>query len=301
MAKSTSGLRARTVAGALQALAVCCLLPAPASNPQIGTPPSSLFDQPPSSVIPFAEIPASAEEIALSVETVKVTVHRAAALDSVKVLSSCPSHWNVSGNVVRQVALSSTARGVAIRADATGAQAIVNGHIYQLPRDAEGAVHSLKIENGEVIINGQRLKPLPGSDVPGSCTGPETLEIQVPDSYTGGLVLSCHGASDVQVDSWKGGTLVIMLHNQSTVSTGRLQGLAKAVVDIEGDSRAEIKDISTRAFVANINGSGTVFVGGGSADMSNATISGSGKMVLKGRFRNLRKSINGTGTIQVTE
>src|SRR5579885_526006 len=274
MAKSTSGLRARTVAGALQALAVCCLLPAPASNPQIGTPPSSLFDQPPSSVIPFAEIPASAEEIALSVETVKVTVHRAAALDSVKVLSSCPSHWNVSGNVVRQVALSSTARGVAIRADATGAQ---------------------------VIVNGQRLKPLPGSDVPGSCTGPETLEIQVPDSYTGGLVLSCHGASDVQVDSWKGGTLVIMLHNQSTVSTGRLQGLAKAVVDIEGDSRAEIKDISTRAFVANINGSGTVFVGGGSADMSNATISGSGKMVLKGRFRNLRKAINGTGTIQVTE
>lgn len=255
-----------------------------------------------SSTVSFAKIPGSAQEIGLSVESaVKVHVKRSAGIGEINVSSNCPGHWNVSGNVVTQVAMSSTSKGVSVRADAAGAKAIVNGHIYQLPRDANGAVHSLKIENGQVIINGQKLDPMPGSDVPGTCTGPDMLEVEVPDHYSGGLIISCHGASDVKVDSWTGGTVMLSLQGNANVVTGNLHGLSKAVVDINGPGKAEIKAITAKTFVANSNNGGVLHVNSGSADMSNATISGSGSITLKGKFKNLKKSVNGEGNIQVLE
>ena len=285
----------------LAAWLVSPTLMAESANPHITSPSAEALSQPPSDTVSFATISTSVPEIILSAESVKISVRRLAGGDDIKVSSNCPAHWYVRNNIVRQVALSTTQKGVSLRADATGAQVLANGRIYQLPRDSDGAVRSLKIEDGRVIINGQQLQPLPGSDVPGSCTGPDLLEVQVPDNYSGGLLLSCQGASQVAVDSWQGGSLVASLHGQSTLVTGRLQGLAKAVVDVDGSASAQIKGLSTKAFVANINGSGNVSVDNGSADISNATISGSGTMTLKGKFKNLKKSVNGTGTIQVIE
>jgi hypothetical protein len=271
------------------------------SNPQVGTPQADSLNSSSSSTVSFAKIPASAEEIVLSVETVKVSLKRVPGAKEMNVASNCPGHWNVSGNVIRQVAFSSTAKGVSIRADATGAQAMVNGKIYQLPRDSDGAVRSLKIESGQVVINGRKLDPIPGSDVPGPCTGPEVLEVQIPESYKGGLVLSSHGAADIQVDSWEGSKIVLLIHGTSSVEMGKVSGLSKLVIDIEGQGKARVKGVSTKALVANINGAGTLQVDGGSADMSNATVSGSGTITLKGKFKNLKKSVNGGGDIQVIE
>ncbi len=277
------------------------LLPAQGSNPQISAPSGSLVNDAPSAPVIFAKIPASSEDIALSVETVKVKIRRLPGVNEISIASNCPSHWNVSGRVIRQVALSTASRGVSVRADATGAQAIVNGHIYQLPRDSDGAVHSLKIESEQVIINGNKLEPLKGSDVPGSCIGPDVLDVVVPDSYSGGLIVSCHGSSEVVIDSWSGGSVLLSLHDSSSVVAGKLNGLSKAVVDIDGLGKAELKAVTTKALVANINGGGAVKVLSGSSDLSNATISGSGTIVLKGKFKNLKKSINGTGSIQLLE
>jgi hypothetical protein len=288
----------------LSGILICGILlstPAFSSNPQISTPTANIMNDASSAPVSFAQIPATAPEIAFSFETVKVTIKREAGLDEIRISSNCPNHWNVSSSVVRQVALSSTSKGVSVRADATGAQAIVNGQIYQLPRGSDGAVHSLKIENGQVIINGQKLSPIAGSDVPGGCTGPDVLEVRVPESYKGGLLLSCHGASDVNLDSWMGGSVMISLHGSGNVNTGKLQNLSKAVFDVDGTGKAEIKGLTAKALVANINGAGSVLVNGGSADLSNATISGSGSIKLKGSFKNLKKSVNGSGSIQVLE
>lgn len=275
--------------------------PAVASGPQITAPPAQTLNNAPSSTARFATIPKESEDIGLAVETAKVTIRRAPGIEDIAVSSSCPSHWNVTGKVIRQVALSTLSQGVSVRADATGAQAIVNGKIYQLPSDSDGTVHSLKIENGQVIINGQRLEPLRGSDVPGTCTGLDVLEVLVPENYAGGLILSCHGSADVNVDGWTGSNILLSLHGSSNVTAGKLNGLTKVVVDVDGLSKANIKGVSTKAFVANVNGSGGVTVGGGSAELSNATISGSGTITLKGKFRNLKKSVNGSGSIQVIE
>lgn len=289
------------LAGGLIICASTCPFPVSASNPQVGAPQADRLNNSSSSPVNFAKIPSSADEIVLSVETVKVSLRRVAGAKEMTVSSNCPGHWNVSGNVIRQVAFSSTAKGVSIRADATGAQAMVNGRIYQLPRDSDGAVRSLKIESGQVVINGRKLDPIPGSDVPGPCTGPEVLDVQIPDSYKGGLTLSSHGAAEVQVDSWEGSKIVLLIHGTSSVEMGKVSGLAKLVIDIEGQGKARVKAVSTKALVANINGAGTLQVDSGSAEMSNATVSGSGTITLKGKFKNLKKSVNGGGDIQVTE
>lgn len=249
----------------------------------------------------FAQISTSSPEVALSVESAHVKIRRVPAQQDIVVLSNCPKHWNVTGGVIRQVALSTTQKGVQLRADAAGAHVVVNGRVYQLPRDSDGAIRSLKVENGVVLINGRALEPLPGSDKPGSCTGPDALEVTVPDQYSGGLTIYCRGRSTVAVDSWKGGNLVASLSGEAALSAGKVSGLKKAVVDVQGTGTAQIDGLWAKAFVANINGGGSVKVNSGVADMSNATVSGTGSIELTGQFRNLKKSVQGTGSVTVTE
>ncbi len=269
-----------------------------AAGPSVSLPNPEIPESPSGPVV-FAQIQTSMPGIVLNVESVKVTVRHAATADSISVASNCPAHWNVNGNTVRQVALSSTQKGVSLHASGAGAEVTVNGHIYQLPQGSDGAIHSLKVENGQVIINGQKLDPLPGSNVPGDCTGPDALEVTVPQSYEGGLELICTGTSSAQLDSWQKGPLVVSLAGQSSLTTGPLKKLEKAVIDVQGSGSAQIADLTAHALVANITGSGTLTVSNGSADMSNATISGTGSMHLKGSYKNLKKSVNGTGTIQI--
>jgi len=268
------------------------------ANPMVG---ATAVPQQSSNLVDFAHIAKDAPGILLVVEGVKVNIRHKADATDVSVASNCPGHWAVKGNIVRQVALSTTQRGVSVRADALGGQAIVNGRIYQLPKGSDGTIRNLKIENGVVTANGQPLEPLVGSSVPGDCTGPDTLEVTVPTSYQGGLELYCQGASVVDMDDWQGGSLIANLGGTSQLTTGRLQKLAKVVVDVLGGGKAQIKELSARVFVANINGSGSVTVDSGSADMSNATVSGTGTMTIHGKFANLKKAVTGTGTITVLD
>lgn len=251
--------------------------------------------------VSFASVDPAALELVLSVESANVSIKRRAGTDAISVSSNCPGHWNVTRNVIRQAGLSTTQKGVSLKADASGAHMLVNGRIYQLPRDADGAVRSLKVKDGVVTVNGRKLEPLPGSDVPGNCTGPDQLEIIVPERYGGGLIISCRGASRVAVDRWTGGNFVASLSGTADFAAETLKGLEKAVIDINGDSKARIKSLASKAFVANINGAGKVEVESGQSDLSNATVSGAGTMTLRGKFRNLKKSVSGTGTIDVAE
>src|SRR5205823_11000460 len=113
--------------------------------------------------------------------------HRVPGARSISASSNCPSHWNITGNVIRQVGMSTAQKGVTLRADGMGAQVTLNGQVYQLPQGSDGSIHSLKVENGVVTINGQKLQPLAGSGKPGGCTGPDTLDLAVPDNYSGAL------------------------------------------------------------------------------------------------------------------
>jgi len=275
--------------------------PVEAANPALVAPAANVPAAVTGALVPFAEVASNAPELVLALESVKLSVRRVAGAQAISIASNCPAHWNVSGNVVRQVGFSTTQKGVSLRADSTGAIAIVNGRIYQLPREADGSLRSIQMKDGEVVINGRKLEPLAGSDKPGACTGPDQVEVRVPDGYAGGLVLSVHGASTVQVDGWQGGSVMASLQGESSLVTGKLQGLAKAVVDVQGSGSAQIKGLSAKAFVANINGSGSVVVDSGSAELSNATVTGSGTMTLKGKFKNLKQSVTGTGQIQVKD
>ncbi len=251
--------------------------------------------------VQFARVGASASEIVLLVESARVTIRRQGTAEEISVASNCPAHWNVTNHVIRQAAMSTTQKGVSMSADSAGARIILNGKIYPLAQGSDGSIRNLQVKDGVVTINGRQLQPLPGSDVPGNCTGPDLLEVTVPEAYAGGLTVSCRGGSGVTIDSWTGGSLIANLSGSSTLSADSLKGLEKAVIDVNGDGKARIKSLASRAFVANINGGGSVQVDNGTAQLSNATVSGAGTMTLRGKFGNLKKSVAGSGNIDVTE
>lgn len=261
-------------------------------------PTDKLFTPP--DFVAFAEISTDAPEIILAVEGVRATVKRVAKKSQITVSSNCPGHWNCTRNVIRQVEALNMPKGVAIRADSAGGVALVAGKVYALPSSG-GQIKGVKIENGQVIINGQAVEPIPGSGKAGSCVGPDVLEIQVPDTYTGDLKIVINGSSEVIVDNWKNGAVLANVGAKGTLSAGKLDKVDKLVIDVQGMGKAHVGNVSAKALVVNIVGDGKITIDHGTADISNATISGTGTITMHGKYNNLQKDVKGQGAIEILD
>ncbi len=246
----------------------------------------------------IGHIPSNTEQLVILAESAKVNVVRSATAHDITVSSNCPHNWNLTGGVIRQAGFAKVKQGVSMMADALGSRAIVNGKVYILPN---GPIKGVSMGKDGVSVGGQKLEPLAGVDMPGTCEGPDALEISVPTAYTGDLMLGVANDSNVTVDSWQIGKLEATMLGKSTLSTGKLKSLAKAVLDVRGQGKAEIGDLSTKVLVANIAGSGSVIIKGGSAEISNATVAGDGKISLKGKYKGLKQVVEGQGSIQLLD
>ena len=272
--------------------------PAIASKRVVQVEETATKDQAPAGFVSFGHIPVTSEQIVIFAENARVSVSRSASATDITVSSNCPRNWNLSGSVVRQAGFSSPPKGVSMMSDALGARAIVNGHVYPLPA---GQLKGMSLGKDGVIIGGKKVDALAGSDIPGQSDGPDAVAVVVPEKYSGSLLLGAGGASEVQVSSWNGGKLEATILGDANLSTGNLKSLTKAVVDLRGKGKAEIGDLSTKVLVANVSGSGSVVVKNGSADVSNATVSGDGSISLKGNYKNLKKAVDGHGTINISK
>lgn len=296
-------MRRIKVAGGVSSLAVALVLTggivmqAQASKSEVNVDKKTNQDGA-SGTVRFATVANTNGELVVVAEDAKVFVKRVPNSTEIIVNSNCPRNWHVEGRMIRQCGFATEKKGTGLMADALGSRAIVNGKIYVLPG---GKMTGLKMGPDGVFVGGEKLEPLKGSDVPGTCSGPDIVEIQVPDNFTGGLKIGSSGNSDIQVASWKDGPFECVLLGNSSLSAGKFDALAKTVLDNRGKGKAEVSDVSTKVFVANIQGTGQVIVKRGSADMSNATVAGSGSISLKGNFSKLQKSVDGTGTIDVSE
>ncbi len=247
----------------------------------------------------FATIPLSSSNITLVSESAKVVIKRTAGISEVILSSNCPRNWNVQGTMIRQAGFSGEPRkGSALMADDLGSRAIVNGHVYLFP---PGPMKGIKMGADGVFINGQLVDPLKGSEIPCNCSGEDLLEINVPQSFSGGLRIGSSGNSAISIDSWKDGALECTLTGNSSLTTGKLDSLSKAAFDNKGKGSAEITELSTKIFVASIRGQGNaaIRVKNGKADMSNATVEGNGTIELHGNFKQLKQLVDGTGKIEV--
>lgn len=263
-----------------------------------------------SDLVSFSNFPTNKEEIALIVENSLVKIDRSTSAKDIVLSSNCPCHWNVGSNsagigIVRQVGFDTTARGVALRADEYGSLVILGGKVYKLPQEG-GQIRNLRTENGQAIVNGKPLEPLAGSDKAGPCTGPETLSITFPASYKGNLRLISYGGKS-NIKSWQNGDLNVKANGTSQVEIDSASDMNKVVLDISASSIKEgatisIGKMNTKIFVANVNGLGNIKVDNGKSGTSNATVSGGGKIFLKGKFDNLLKDIKGDQShIEVVE
>lgn len=244
----------------------------------------------------FASLPLSTKDLVVVAEDAKVKIVRIAGQNEISFYANCPRNWNVQGSTVRQAAFSLPRKGTAMLADALGNRAIANGKVYLFPA---GPMRGLQMNTKGVFVNGEELKPLSGTEMPGTCNGKDALEVRVPDSYTGNIALGSAGSSELSLSSWKGGDLSCLLTGKSSFSASKLDGLNKAVLDNKGDGTVEVNSLSAKIFVANVSRSGQVIVNDGKTELSNATVSGNGGIKLNGTFKNLQKSVEGAGKLEI--
>lgn len=289
----------RRIAASLAALVLAAFnLPAGAvkSEPQIKE--QAVTTQETPGFVAIGHLPVGTEQLVILAESAKIKISRSPNAGNITIASNCPRNWNVKGSVIRQAGFSKVRQGVSMMADALGSRAIVNGKVYLLPT---GPMKGLSMGKDGVSVGGQKLDPLAGVDMPGNCDGQDALEITVPAAYTGDLLLGMASDSDASIDSWQIGKLECTMVGKSTLSAGKLKSLAKAVLDVRGQGKAEISDLSTKVLVANIAGSGSVTIKKGTADISNATVAGDGIISLKGTYKNLKKVVEGPGSIQISD
>jgi hypothetical protein len=247
----------------------------------------------------FAQMPLSSRIITIVAESARVVVKRMPGLNEIIVSSNCPRNWSVQGALIRQAGFAGEIRkGSALLADDLGSRAIVNGHVYLFP---PGGMKGLKLGADGVFVNGQLVEPLKGSDIPCNCSGEDYLELAVPQSFTGDLKIGSAGKSLISVESWKDGALECVMLGNSSLKAEKLEALPKAIFDNRGSGSADISEVNTRVFVANIKGqgNGSIRVKKGDAEMSNATIEGNGTIELHGKFKNLQQLVEGSGKIEV--
>lgn len=244
----------------------------------------------------FAKFDLNQLEIVVIAENAKVVVKHMTDIKEININASCPGNWNINQNVIRQAGFSQGSSGVAMKADALGSRAIVKGKVYLFPT---GQVKGLKMGKDGVFVGGEQIQPLAGSNVNGKCTGFDVLEIQVPLKYRGGFKIGASGTSEISMDNWNSGEISCTLLEKSSFAGGKLDALKKIVIDNRGSGKTEIQNLSTKIMVVNNSGNGSVIVNKGSADMSNATVEGAGSITLKGQYKNMKKSIDGTGTIEI--
>lgn len=245
----------------------------------------------------FATLPLSSTEIVVVSENAHVAVKRMSGLNEIVLFSNCPRDWSIQGSAVRQAGFSQPHRGTGLMSDAMGSRAIVQGRIYLLPQQIKGGI---RMNQDGVFINNQKVEPLKGSDIPCNCTGDDYLEVRVPESFTGDLKIGSAGKSSIELSNWKNGSFMCSLSGEGSInSSGKMEGLEKAVIDNRGRGSAEFNELVAKAVVANVQGTGTVLIKRGSAEMSNATVAGTGKISLPAKYKNLKQQVDGQGSIEV--
>lgn len=244
----------------------------------------------------FGTISANIQELVLVAENASVVIKRVSGINQIALYSNCPRNWNVQRNMIRQCGFTADRKGTALLADSLGSRAIVNGKVYVFP---PGPMKGLQMGAGGVSVDGQPVEPLKGSDIPCNCSGDDFLEVRIPDSYAGNLKIGSAGKSDVRIESWKNGDLDCRTMGESSLTAGKLDTLNKSVFDNRGKGKIEVAELSAKTFVGNVSGTGQLTVRNGKADVSNATVSGAGKISLSGAFKNMQKMAEGSGTIEV--
>ncbi len=247
----------------------------------------------------FGNIPMSAKTLVIVSESANVVVKRVADGSEITVASNCPRNWAIAGSQIRQAGFSGNIRkGSSLLADELGSRAIVNGLVYLFP---PGPLKGLKMGADGVFMDGKKLEPLKGSEIPCNCSGEDLLVVSVPQSFTGDLKIGSTGKSKISISTWKDGALDCVLLGESSLSAGKLDSLPKVAFDNKGRGSAEVNELDAKIFVASTRGNGnaSILIKKGKAQMSNATVEGNGTIELHGNFEQLKKLVEGSGKIEV--
>lgn len=263
-----------------------------AGNPagSLGAPVSNSQTKTDGNFASFTSLPLDVPQVAIELQNASLTIVHQPTGDKIDILSNCPQRWTATRSGVTQAATGSPSKGVSLTAGVGGGRIELFGKFYKLPADSDGVIRNLQVKDGVVTMNGKPLEPLPGSNVPGPCTGPDQLKVVVPAQYKGGLTLLLHGSSRADVDSWSGGEFKAVLVDDARLTAKKLVGLDKVVLDHRGKGSIAVNGLESKTFVVNAESASTIAIKDGKTEVSNATASGTGKIVLQGKYEKMSQS-----------
>ncbi len=268
-------------------------------------------------------VSASVTALEIDVKGALVTIRHEDRSD-IAVNVNNPGNWKLNGGVLSQTKVNEPlgggstviSNGIHIGGSIVGS--VISGGSGRTVVNAGG--RNVSIINGEVWVDGKKVTG--GGEEPASApssSGPDKLEVVVPNSFRGSLRLNYEDGSTVDLDKWQGGDVSLTSAGAKRLKTGRLMELHSFVMQGTGGGDAEFDEIGTQTFMltktgsleVNIDelntvsllltqtGSGDTRVSDGCATTGSVSNTGSGDVSIRGRFPSISKRSIGSGQIKI--
>lgn len=246
----------------------------------------------------LATIPASVEELAITVKKARVRFVSGTGKDlTVKV--SDPEQWRfvAEAGVFLQRAGKHRATdtvgvdgdvvvgkgGVAIGGGRKGGQISVGeGGVYIGGSLKGGIINTGTVINtgggaffgGDVICGGDFIAGDKICTEDTAAASLECIEITVPQGYTGSLNLEWSGSLDADLGDFAGGSISLSGSGSANIEAGRLEGLESLEVKVSGSTYFRCRSIRAAVFCYESDGQGSSTIGSLRAEVVNALLSG---------------------------
>jgi hypothetical protein len=277
------------------------------------------------SLAALCQIPATVSTLQLSIQHAIVNIRHEDRAD-IALMANYPGNWKIESGSVRQSRVQKSlgsgsmfGGGIVVDGNSVsiGGISIINGEV--LVDGNSVSIGGISIINGEVLVDGKKSPGSDGSTSQGSSSGPDKLEVVVPNSFRGGLDLEYAHTSQVELDNWQGGTVSFSSRGSGKLHCGPLAGLSSFVLQSTGSGSIRIEAVETQSFTVTKvgsgdldidkldtgallltqNGSGDTRVGGGTATSGSVSNTGSGNVSMRGRFGCISQRGLGSGKIEI--
>lgn len=235
--------------------------------------------------------------------------------EDIEVRVNNPDNWKLNGGFLHQSKVqqplgggTQTMSGGSISIGGSIQGSVVSGRSISIGGSIKGNV--ISCNRGRTVVNacgseesmtsievrgGSTTQPM---SVP-SNSGPDRLEVVVPNTFRGNLSLNYEGGSTVDLDKWQGGEVAITASGADSLKAGPLMGIDSFVLQCTGGGDFEFEEIYTKSFRVAKTGSADLVIDELQTESLLLTQTGSGDTKIRDGFAAVG-SVNGTGSGDVT-
>ena len=220
-----------------------------------------------------------------------VSINRSDKVKDVVVTTNCSTHWQIHPAAIIQLAITHKKNGFAVLTGEDHKVYILhNSKGYEIPRDKinyclrvpDDSQHKLKIVNSQLFIGTEKI--LPVSVKENKCPDEDKLDVTIPVTNVGDLLLRGSNRAKISLTKWKGGNVKIELSEGSSFKAGELEDIKKLELEVCCDSHAIINNVICDDMNIRMDHTTSLQIDGGRASKMKS-FGSEGKVTLHGEFK----------------